>query len=70
MIVSCDKEKPVKDYLILSGKIENFKKKEVTLIGFDFNKKIKFNKKTGTFLDTVRIKNKGFYSLKLTNTKQ
>ncbi|WP_237274870.1 TlpA family protein disulfide reductase [Tenacibaculum ovolyticum] len=69
VIISCDKEKPVKDYLILSGKIENFKKKEVTLIGFDFNKKIKFNKKTGTFLDTVRIKNKGFYSLKLTNTK-
>ncbi|WP_028887588.1 TlpA family protein disulfide reductase [Tenacibaculum ovolyticum] len=63
VIISCDKEKPVKDYLILSGKIQNFKKKDVTLEGFDFNKKIKFDKKTGSFSDTLRITKNGYYKL-------
>ncbi|MCG8235424.1 TlpA family protein disulfide reductase [Tenacibaculum finnmarkense] len=64
-IISCkeEKPKPVKDYLVLSGKIENFKKRDVTLNGFNFNKKIKFNKKTGTFLDTLKISKEGYYTL-------
>ncbi|CAM1362085.1 conserved protein of unknown function [Tenacibaculum soleae] len=64
-ITSCKEEKPVKDYLILSGKIENFKKRDVTLTGFNFDKKIKFDKKTGTFSDTIRIKERGYYTLSL-----
>ncbi len=67
-IVSCSKEKPVKDYLILSGKIDNFKKRDITLTGFNFDKKIKFDKKTGSFKDTVRINKNGYYTLK-TNKK-
>ncbi|WP_271407148.1 TlpA family protein disulfide reductase [Tenacibaculum soleae] len=62
-ITSCKEEKPVKDYLILSGKIENFKKRDITLTGFNFNQKIKFDKKTGTFSDTIRIKGNGYYTL-------
>jgi len=64
-IISCKEEKPapVKDYLVLSGKIDNFKKRDVTLEGFRFKKKIKFNKKTGSFLDTVRIDRDGYYTL-------
>ncbi|WNW02809.1 TlpA disulfide reductase family protein [Tenacibaculum sp. HL-MS23] len=62
---SCKKEKPVKDYLILSGNIENFKKRNITLEGFNFTKKIKFDKKTGSFSDTVKIDRDGYYTLML-----
>lgn len=64
-IISCTKEKKpaIKDYLVLSGKIENFKKRDVTLTGFRFDKKIKFDKKTGTFLDTIKIEKEGYYTL-------
>ena len=63
VIISCNKEKPVKDYLILSGKIENFKKKDVTIEGFRFSKKIKFDKKTGSFSDSLKIDRDGYYTL-------
>ncbi|TDQ29973.1 TlpA family protein disulfide reductase [Tenacibaculum caenipelagi] len=62
-IISCKKEEPVKDYLILSGKIENYKKRDVTLSGFRFEKKIKFDKNTGSFIDTLKIDKDGFYTL-------
>ncbi|CAM1363361.1 conserved hypothetical protein [Tenacibaculum litoreum] len=63
-IISCKKEeKPVKDYLILTGKIDNFKKSNITLNGFRFEKKIKFDKKTGSFIDTLRINRDGYYTL-------
>lgn len=62
-IVSCNKKEPVKDYLIISGKIENFKKREITLTGFNFEKKIKFDRKTGSFKDTIRINRDGYYTL-------
>ena len=64
-IISCEKEaeKPVKDYLVLSGEIKNFKKRDITLDGFNFSKKIKFDKKTGTFSDTLKINNEGYYTL-------
>ncbi|WP_275315287.1 TlpA family protein disulfide reductase [Tenacibaculum bernardetii] len=62
-IISCKKEKPVKDYLILSGNIENFKKRDITLESFRFSKKIKFDKKTGSFSDTLKINRDGYYTL-------
>lgn len=62
-IISCKKEEPVKDYLILSGKIENFKKRNVSLSGFNFNKKIDFDRKTGSFVDTLKINHDGYYTL-------
>ncbi|XRE44300.1 hypothetical protein ACIVBQ_002504 [Tenacibaculum discolor] len=63
-IISCKKdEKPVKDYLVLTGKIENFKKSNITLNGFRFEKKIKFDRKTGSFVDTLRINRDGYYTL-------
>ncbi|MGB1042977.1 MAG: TlpA family protein disulfide reductase, partial [Tenacibaculum sp.] len=42
----------------------NFKKREITLNGFNFSKKIKFDKKTKSFHDTIRIDNDGYYSIK------
>lgn len=64
-IISCEKEpeKPVKDYLVLSGEIKNFRKKEINLNGFNFSEKVKFDKKTGTFSDTLKIDKDGYYTL-------
>ena len=67
-IIACNKEekKPVKDYLVLSGKIDNFKKRNIKLIGNETDLSIKFDRKTGTFADTLRInKNYGYYTLLL-----
>lgn len=63
--VSCDKEekKPEKDYLVLSGKIENFKRRSITLEGHNFQKRIKFDRKTGTFSDTLKNIVPGHYTL-------
>ncbi|CAL2087828.1 Thiol-disulfide isomerase or thioredoxin [Tenacibaculum sp. 190524A02b] len=63
IIISCKEEKPVKDYLILSGSIENFKKRSVTLKGFNFEHKLKFDRKKKTFLDTIKIERNGYYKL-------
>ncbi|WBX73220.1 TlpA disulfide reductase family protein [Tenacibaculum pacificus] len=64
-ISSCEKEeeKPVKDYLVLSGTIKNFKKREINLIGLNFEKKIKVDKKTGSFSDTIQINRDNYYAL-------
>ncbi|WGH76917.1 TlpA disulfide reductase family protein [Tenacibaculum tangerinum] len=62
-IISCKKEEPVKDYLILSGKIDNYKKSNLTLNGFNFEKKINFDKSTSSFTDTLRIERDGYYTL-------
>lgn len=64
-IISCKKEEqaPVKDYLILSGKVENFKRRDITLSGFKFEKKIKFDRETGSFVDTLKIDRDGYYTL-------
>lgn len=59
-VIAC-KNEPKKDYMVLSGKIDNLNKKELNLVGFDFNKKIKVND-DGTFADTLRIKT-GYYNL-------
>nr|WP_299034906.1 TlpA disulfide reductase family protein [uncultured Tenacibaculum sp.] len=68
-IISCKKEEPpVKDYLILTGKVDNYKKRDVTLSGFNFEKKIKFDKQTGSFIDTVKIDRDGYYTLFFSKT--
>ncbi|CAM1372762.1 TlpA family protein disulfide reductase [Tenacibaculum xiamenense] len=69
IMLSCKKEAPVKDYLILSGTVDNFKKRDVKLEGFDFEKKIPFNKKTKTFVDTLRIERDGYYKLTVNKRK-
>ena len=58
-IASC-KTEPTKDYMIFSGKIDNFNKKEIQLRGYDFSEKIAINT-DGTFSDTLKIDN-GYYS--------
>ena len=63
VLISCKEEKPVKDFLILSGQVENFKKRSITLTGFNFDQKIRFDKKAGAFIDTVRIERDGYYTL-------
>ncbi|WP_435263527.1 TlpA family protein disulfide reductase [Tenacibaculum sp. nBUS_03] len=63
IIVSCEKKKPIKDYLVISGSIDNFKKRDVKLQGFGFEKKIKFDKKNKTFIDTIKIDKDGYYKL-------
>ncbi|WP_299110014.1 TlpA disulfide reductase family protein [uncultured Tenacibaculum sp.] len=62
-IVSCKDEKPAKDYLVLSGKIENLKKRNLTLTGYNFEKRIKFDRKTSSFVDTLKIDRDGYYNL-------
>ncbi|WP_086029986.1 TlpA family protein disulfide reductase [Tenacibaculum holothuriorum] len=68
--ISCKKEAPVKDYLVLTGNVENFKKRDVTLQGFRFKKKIKFDRKTKSFRDTVKIPYSGYYTLVLDKNKR
>ncbi|WP_435263524.1 TlpA family protein disulfide reductase [Tenacibaculum sp. nBUS_03] len=63
IMLSCKKEEPVKDYLVISGSIDNFKKRDVKLQGFGFEKKIKFDKKNKTFTDTIKIEKDGYYKL-------
>ncbi len=64
IMLSCNKkEEPVKDYVVLSGTIDNYKKRDVKLTSFRFEKKIKFNKKTKTFVDTLKIDKDGYYTL-------
>lgn len=64
-LISCDKEKPVKDYFILSGEIKNFRKRNIKLIGYNYSKKIKFDRKSKTFKDTLRNLKEGHYTLKV-----
>ncbi len=65
--VSCDedKKKEVKkeDSFFFSGKINNFRKRSLTLKGYNFQEKIKFDRKTKTFGDTLRKFKPGHYTL-------
>ena len=63
IMLSYTKEKPVKDYLVLSGTIDNFKRRDIKLEGFDFEKKILFDKKTKTFIDTIQLNRDGYYKI-------
>ncbi|CAM1371947.1 conserved hypothetical protein [Tenacibaculum litopenaei] len=70
IMLSCDdKKEPVKDYMVLSGAIDNFKKRDVKLTGFNFEKKIKFDRKQKNFVDTLRITEPGYYTLAINKRK-
>lgn len=60
-IFSC-KTEPKVDYVLLSGKIENKKGDKVTISGNDFKHEVKMNE-DGSFADTLRIENSGYYTL-------
>lgn len=61
---SCEK-KPVKDYFVISGKIDNFRKRNIELKGYNFTKKVKFDRKTKMFSDTIRNLKSGQYMLQV-----
>ena len=61
--IACQQESKI-DYALLSGKIENSKATTAMLSSIDFKKEIKINA-DGTFSDTLRIPEKGFYALSI-----
>lgn len=63
-MISCEKEKP-KDYAVISGEVENFRSRNITLTGFNFEKRIKFDRKTKTFSDTIQGLTPGHYTLEI-----
>lgn len=68
IILSCKKE-PVKDYLVLSGSVENFNKRDIKLEGFEFDENISFDRKAKNFVDTLKIDKDGYYVLTLNKRK-
>ncbi|MGG8495769.1 TlpA family protein disulfide reductase [Tenacibaculum sp. TC6] len=68
IILSCKKE-PVKDYLVLSGSVENFNKRDIKLEGFEFDENISFDRKAKNFVDTLKIDKDGYYSLTFNKRK-
>ncbi len=59
-------EVKVKDYLVISGKVDNFRKRKIEITnGYDFDEKISFDRKSKTFLDTLRKITPGHYTLKI-----
>lgn len=65
-LTSCGKEeKPVKDYLVLSGNIKSFRKSNIELLGHNYKQRIKFDRKSKTFSDTLRNIQQGHYFLKI-----
>ncbi len=68
LLMSCSdvKEEKAKDYLVISGKVNSFKKRKIEISNdYDFEKEIDFNKKSKTFLDTLRNITPGHYTLKI-----
>lgn len=59
-LVSCKKE--LKDYVTISGKIENSESDTLVIASYNLTKKIALDK-DGTFEDTLKVLEKGFYSL-------
>ncbi|TVZ55669.1 thiol-disulfide isomerase/thioredoxin [Lutibacter sp. Hel_I_33_5] len=62
LIISC-KEKPLNDFVSLSGKFENIPDSTLTINGKNLNKEIKINK-DGTFKDTLKVESLGYYTLR------
>lgn len=60
-IFSC-KNEPKIDYALISGKVENTDAVKLTINGNDFDKEIKINA-DGTFADTLKLEQSGFYTL-------
>lgn len=66
LLTACNTKKEVKkDYTILSGTIDNFKSRTMTLIGYNYEKKVRFDRKSGTFTDTLKDIKTGNYILKV-----
>lgn len=63
ILTSCGKDEPKIESFVFSGKIDNFRKRNMTLEGFNFSKKIKFDRKTKTFKDTLKNMAPGHYTL-------
>ena len=63
LVFSCEEKEKPKDYAVLSGKIENFRSRNMTLKGYNFEKKISFDRKTKTFNDTLMNITPGHYTL-------
>ncbi|TYP98220.1 thiol-disulfide isomerase/thioredoxin [Tenacibaculum adriaticum] len=63
ILTACSKEQPKKDYAVLSGKIDNFKSRKMTLKGYNYEKDIRFDRKTKTFNDTLLNIVPGHYTL-------
>lgn len=61
---SCKKDAEAKiDSFVISGEIKNFRKRNIRLEGFNFEKKIKFDRKTKKFTDTIKNLKAGHYYL-------
>ncbi len=68
VLASCggDKKENVKDYLVISGKVDNFRKRKIEISNdYDFDKEIRFDRKNKSFLDTLRKITPGHYTLKI-----
>ena len=62
-LFSCDKEvKPT--YVLFNGTVENNSAKAVKIFGNDFEKSLTISE-NGTFSDTLKIVNNGFYSMRI-----
>lgn len=66
-LVSCGEKKvEPEEYLVLSGKVENFRKRKIELSNnYDFEKEIRFDRKKKTFVDTLRNFTPGHYTIKV-----
>ncbi|SNR16972.1 TlpA family protein disulfide reductase [Tenacibaculum jejuense] len=62
--INCKEEKQ-KDFLVISGKVENFKQRKIKISGYNFSKNIRFHKKSKTFVDTLRNFKEGHYALQI-----
>ncbi|TXE19966.1 TlpA family protein disulfide reductase [Psychroserpens burtonensis] len=60
-VFTCQQEKKI-DYAVISGKIENSKVKNAIVSNADFKAEIAIND-DGTFTDTLRIPENGFYTM-------
>ncbi len=66
IFISCggdEEEKEVEPITVLSGTIDNFKSRSMTLKGYNYEKKLRFNRKTGAFRDTLGKIESGHYTL-------
>ena len=64
LFFSCGGEEKKKvEYTVISGKIDNFKKRNITLTGYNYEKRVSFDRKTGTFRDTLVNIKSGHYVL-------
>jgi len=63
LFIACGKEEVKKEYTVLSGKLENFKSRKITLKGHNFEKDVRVDRKTGVFNDTLESIPEGHYTL-------